>query len=74
MPDTLKALGIDRMNADERIALALEIWASLGDERPRGDLDATQQAELLRRDAELDASPGMALTWEQIRAHVEGKR
>lgn len=32
-----------------------------------------QRAELARRDAELDADPASALTWEQIRASVDGK-
>ena len=36
-------------------------------------LTAEQRAELARRDAELDASPGIALTWEQIRASIEAK-
>jgi putative addiction module component (TIGR02574 family) len=74
MSPTMKALGIDRMSPEERIALALEIWESLGESRPPGQLSEEQKAELLRRDAELDANPGSALTWEQIRASVEGRR
>jgi putative addiction module component (TIGR02574 family) len=70
---TMKDLGIDRLSPEQRIALALEIWESLGDARPKGQLTAEQRAELSRRDAELDANPGMALTWEQIRASVERK-
>jgi putative addiction module component (TIGR02574 family) len=70
---TMKDLGIDRMSAEQRVALALEIWESLGDERPPGRLSAEQRAELARRDAELDANPEIALTWEQIRASVEGR-
>ena len=38
---------------------------------PTGQLSSEQRAELLRRDAELDANPEIALTWEQIRASVE---
>ena len=51
--------------------LALEIWESLGDERPSGRLTPEQRETISRRDAELDANPGMALTWEQIRSSVE---
>jgi putative addiction module component (TIGR02574 family) len=51
----------------------LEIWESLGDARPLARLTAEQRAELARRDTELDANPGIALTWEQVRASVEGK-
>jgi putative addiction module component (TIGR02574 family) len=73
MSPTMKDLGIDRMSAEQRVALALEIWESLGDDRPSGQLSAGQRAELARRDAELEANPGMALSWEQIRASVEGR-
>ncbi len=73
MAATMKDLGIDRLSPEQRIALALEIWESLGDARPTGRLTAEQRAELARRDAELDANPGIAMTWEQIRASVEKK-
>jgi putative addiction module component (TIGR02574 family) len=73
MTPTMKDLGIDRLSPEQRIALALEIWESLGDARPPARLTAEQRAELSRRDAELDANPGIALTWEQIRASVETK-
>lgn len=71
MPASMKELGIDRLTLEQKVALALEIWESLGEDRPRGGLTAEQRAELARRDAELDASPGIALTWDQIRASVE---
>ena len=64
---------IDRLSPEQRVALALEIWESLGDARPPARLTAEQRAELARRDADLDANPGIALTWEQIRASVETK-
>lgn len=73
MAATMKDLGIDRLAPAERIALALEIWESLGEARPSGRLTAEQWAELARRDAELNANPGAALTWEQVRASVESK-
>ena len=73
MGATMKDLGIDRLSPEEQVALALEIWESLGEARPRARLTAEQQVELARRDAELDANPGLALSWEQIRASVEKK-
>ena len=73
MDPTMKDLGIDRLSPEQRISLALEIWESLADDRPRGWLTVEQRAELARRDAELDANPGIALTWEQIRARIETK-
>ena len=73
MATTMKDLGIDRLSPAERVSLALEIWESLGDARPSARLNAEQRAELARRDAELDANPGIALTWDQVRASVEAK-
>jgi len=73
MSPTMRDLGIDQLPAEQKVALALEIWDSLGDDRPVGQLSAEQRAELARRDAELDANPGIALTWEQIRSGVEGR-
>jgi putative addiction module component (TIGR02574 family) len=66
MNPTLKDLGIDRLSPEQQIALALEIWENLGDAVPHGQLTTEQCAEIARRDAELDAIPEIALTWEQI--------
>jgi putative addiction module component (TIGR02574 family) len=74
MAATMKDFGIDGLSPKDRIALALEIWESLGDARPAGRLTDEQRAELSRRDAELEANPGAALTWEQIRSSVEAGR
>ncbi len=73
MNPTMKDMEIDRLTPEQRIALALEIWESLGDARPSAQLTPEQRAELARRDAELDAHPEIALTWEQIRASIEKK-
>ena len=67
MAPTMSELGIDRLPPDERRVLAEEILRSLEPER----LTPEQHAELVRRDAELEAHPERALTWEQIRAAVE---
>jgi putative addiction module component (TIGR02574 family) len=74
MSPTMQELGIDRMSPEQRIALALEIWESLGEDRPPSRLTDEQRAELARRDAEMEANPGIALTWQQIRSSVEGKK
>jgi len=73
MAPTLKDLGIDQLNVQQRLSLALEIWESLGDELPSPTLTPSQIEQLRRRDAEMDADPGIALTWEQIRTRVEGR-
>jgi putative addiction module component (TIGR02574 family) len=74
MGPTMKDLGIDQLSPEQQIALALEIWESLGNCRPSAELSAEQRAELVRRDAELDVNPSLALTWEQIRTSVETAR
>jgi len=43
MAATMKDLRIDRLAPAERIALALEIWESLGEARPPGRLTAEQR-------------------------------
>lgn len=73
MATTMKDFGIDRLSAEQRIALALEIWESLGETRPHSKLTDEQRKELTCRDAELSANPEIALTWQQIRASVETK-
>jgi putative addiction module component (TIGR02574 family) len=73
MSPTMKDLGIDQLSAEQRVALAMEIWESLGNERPRCHLTEEQRAELAKRDADLEASPGIGMSWEQIRASVERK-
>jgi len=70
----MQELGIDRMSPEQRMALALEILESLGEDRPPSRLTDEQRTELSRRDAEMDANPGIALTWEQIRSSVEAKK
>jgi len=70
---TMKRLGIDRLSPEEQIALAMEIWDSLGYDRPGSQLTSEQRQELARRDAEMDANPDIALTWEQVRASIEKK-
>jgi putative addiction module component (TIGR02574 family) len=74
MATTMKTLGIDRLSTSEQIALALEIWESLGADRPSAQLTEEQRAELSRRDSELEANPRIAQTWQQIRASLENKQ
>lgn len=70
MGPTMKDLGIDQLRPEQQIALALEIWESLEVARPGVPLSAARKAELERRDAEMDANPGLEMTWEQMRAQL----
>jgi putative addiction module component (TIGR02574 family) len=64
---------LDAGGLSQPMASASDVPETPGDDRSPGLLAAEQRAELARRDAELDANPGIALTWEQIRASVEGR-
>jgi putative addiction module component (TIGR02574 family) len=70
---SMKDFGIDRLSNDEKIALALEIWDSLDEDRAVHPLSPAESAELDRREAELDADPSKGLTWEQIRSSIESE-
>lgn len=71
MGPTMNDLGIDRLSIDQRIALAQEIWASLGEARPVPRLTDEQWEEIARRDAELDSDPSSGLSWDQVRRNIE---
>lgn len=58
---------------DVRACVQHAIDSIAQDDRPRGPRTAEQRAELARRDVELEANPGIALTWEWIRVRVEAK-
>ncbi len=67
MSATMKSLGIDRMNLDERMRLLGEIWDSIAAEAPPA-LTETQRAELERRLEAHAADPGDVIPWEEIKA------
>jgi len=52
---TMKDVGIDRLSPEQRIALALEIWESLGDTHPAACLTPEQRAEARQIATELGA-------------------
>jgi putative addiction module component (TIGR02574 family) len=68
MNPTLQRLGIDRLNADERLELIGEIWDSLtegGEDQPPPDWHLR---ELERRRAAAEADPGAGILWEVAKA------
>ncbi|VTR97744.1 addiction module protein [Tuwongella immobilis] len=71
MTKLMKELGIDRLSPPERIALAMEIWESLERQIPSPEITPEQRLQLQQRDRELTNNPEIALTWDEIRAHVE---
>lgn len=65
---------IQQRSAELRSGQVAAVPWDEGSSRPSARLTAEQRAELARRNAELDAHPERALSWEQIRASVEASR
>lgn len=67
---TMRELGLDKLSAEERRALADELWLSVGHGPPGSTLTDAKRAELDRRLAELDANPDDVVAWEDVRDGV----
>jgi len=70
---SVKTLGIDRLNVDERLALVEEIWASICVDAKAFPLTEQQRAELDRRVAEDDAFPDDVIPWDDIKASARAR-
>jgi len=68
MPVSIEALGIDRLSVRERLDLIEQIWDSLPESVDPGDVPDWHLAELARRRAEADASPGAGKPWREALA------
>ena len=67
---SMKSLGIDRMNIDDRVILFHEIWKSIEDESGRPMLTVAQREELIRRKAEHEADPESGIPWNEVKRDV----
>lgn len=67
---SVKTLGIDRLNVDEKLALVEEIWATICADTQVFPLTDTQRAELDRRVADDDAFPDDVVPWDEVKASV----
>jgi putative addiction module component (TIGR02574 family) len=65
---------IASLSVEERIHLVQAIWDTIAAEGVHPDLTESQKQELDRRIADLERSPANVLTWEEIKAHVRGRR
>lgn len=70
MDMTVKSLGIDRLNVDERLALVEEIWATICADAIKFPLTEAQREELDRRVADDDAFPDDVVPWDEVKASV----
>jgi putative addiction module component (TIGR02574 family) len=72
MPVSIEALGIDRLSVRERLELIEQIWDSLPDQVSPEEVPEWHLAELARRRAEADASPGAGKPWREALARFGG--
>lgn len=70
MSASLKALGIEKLSVEERIALVEELWDSIAEDTP---LTEPQRAELGRRLEEHKRDPGDVVPWEIIKASIAAR-
>ena len=71
MAATLESLGLDRLSAEEKLALAGQLWDSvLAAESPASFLSDEQCAELRRRIAEAEANPDDYVKWKDVLAET----
>lgn len=70
MPSLVKALGIDRLPAEDQWQLAEELWDKFDADDEGWPLTEAQKLELDRRVAELDAHPERVVSWEEVRART----
>ncbi|MGB7541209.1 MAG: addiction module protein [Burkholderiales bacterium] len=70
---SVKTLGIDRLNVDERLALVEEIWATICKDAKSFPLSDAQRAELDRRVADDDAFPDDVVPWDEVKASVRSR-
>lgn len=71
MGQALHALGIDSMSVEDRIALVKDIWDSIAIEAGVLPASPAEQAELDRRLAEDDTSPGDTVAWKTIKTEAQ---
>jgi putative addiction module component (TIGR02574 family) len=68
MTVSLKALGLEHLSVEDRLALDESIWESIAADPDAVSLTQAQFAELDRRLAEDDVSPDSAIAWSEVKA------
>jgi putative addiction module component (TIGR02574 family) len=70
MSTSLKALGIEHLSVQERIALVEEIWDSIAEDTP---LTEAQRLELDRRLKDHKNSPDDVVSWDVVKASITSR-
>jgi len=73
MAVSVKTLGIDRLDVDDRLALVEEIWASICADAKTFPLTEAQRAELDRRVADDDSFPNDVVPWSEVKASARAR-
>lgn len=73
MGASLEALGIDKLDVEDRLALVEEIWASIVADAEVSPLTPEQREELDRRVADDDAYPNDVIPWSEVKASVRAR-
>lgn len=73
MAVSVKTLGIDRLDVDDRLALVEEIWATICADAKSFPLSDEQRAELDRRVSDDDAFPEDVVPWDEVKATVRAR-
>jgi putative addiction module component (TIGR02574 family) len=73
MSVTLEALGIDRLSVGERLELIEQIWNSLPEQVTPEEVPDWHLAELARRRAKAEASPGAGKPWREALSRFESE-
>jgi len=72
MPVNIEAFGIDRLSVGERLELIEQIWDSLPEQVNPDEVPEWHLAELAKRRAEADSSPGMGKPWREALGRFGG--
>jgi putative addiction module component (TIGR02574 family) len=73
MQVSVKSLGIDRLDIQERLALVEEIWATICADASAFPLTEGQRVELMRRVADDESQPEDVVSWDEVKAAVRSR-
>lgn len=71
MPISMETLGIDRLSVQDRLALIEQIWNSLPEQVHAEEVPLWHRAELAKRRAEAEASPGVGTPWRDVLSQLK---
>jgi len=74
MPVSLESLGIFQLSVADRLELIEQIWDSLPEQVAPEQIPAWHLAELAKRRANAEASPGEGRPWREVLSSLCGSR